>query len=159
MTSKPFEEWRQGRIGGRANAKTLPRTPVRSEVPDDQSFLSAPTTCCLRSIFTAPSTIKQLFTTTLRLSAGSLHPFVSASLRSGTKFFPPHTCTLLVMKGGVARSRQTRRSSLKLHKFSQEKLLEAVASEGAGMHVGIALVEDILTRQVKTFRQAIASSF
>jgi hypothetical protein len=56
-------------------------------------------------------------------------------LSADGKFIPPsHISTFPVINRGVSESR-TRSSRVKLSKASQEKLLDAAASKGTGMHV------------------------
>jgi hypothetical protein len=50
------------------------------------------------------------------------------------------------MRGGVTKPRRTRRSRLNLLKLSQEKLLDAVASEELDMHVGSAIASGVARR-------------
>ncbi len=61
------------------------------------------------------------------------------------------------MNSGVSKAR-TRCFRVKISKAARGKLLDAVASTGAGMHIDNALVsgekEDMLTRQVQSFHRA-----
>ena len=61
------------------------------------------------------------------------------------------------MNGGVSKAR-TRRSHVKLSKALQEKLLDAVANTGAGIHVDFLELGEMLTHQGQSFHQATKSN-